>query len=172
MGVKTMQRLELDFGRRAGSPWVGRVLLAVAVAFAADVGFSYYEIRAAADSAKAALSKAPRAAPARNVPAEELAAVRESVERIGMPWDRLFAALEAAASEDIALSGIEPDPKAGTVVISGNGKDYLAALTYVLGLRRQEALREVQLVRHEASSGDPHGPVSFAVSAGWSGARP
>jgi hypothetical protein len=27
-------------------------------------------------------------------------------------------------------------------------------------------------VRHEAKAADPQGPVSFAVSAGWSEARP
>jgi hypothetical protein len=168
-----MQRLELDFRRgRAPSPWVGRLLLAAAAAFAADVGFSYYEVQKAVQANKQTLVQAqPRTAPARRVSAEEVASVRETVERIGMPWHKLFGALESAASEDIALSGIEPDPKTGTVVISGNGKDYLAALTYVLNLGREEALSRVQLVRHEATSNDPQGPVAFAISAAWSGAR-
>ncbi|HEX2199559.1 MAG TPA: PilN domain-containing protein [Burkholderiales bacterium] len=166
-----MQRLELDFRRgRAPSPWVGRVLLAVAVGFAADVGFSFHEIRDSVDAHKERLVRAqPRSAPAPRVTPEEIVAVRETVERIGLPWDSLFGALESAASEDIALSGIEPDPKTGSVLISGTGKDYLAALTYVLNLSRQETLTRVQLVRHEASSADPQGPVAFAISAGWSG---
>jgi hypothetical protein len=88
-----------------------------------------------------------------------------------MPWDRLFAALEATATDQVALLGIEPDPKAGTVVISGDSKDYLAALTYVLNLSRAEALTRVQLVRHETKSDDPRASVSFAVSAAWSEAR-
>jgi len=41
----------------------------------------------------------------------------------------------------------------------------------VLNLSRQEALSRVQLVRHEATSNDPQGPVAFAISAGWSGGR-
>jgi hypothetical protein len=98
--------------------------------------------------------------------------VRETVDRLGMPWDRLFAALESAASDQVALLGIEPDPKAGTVVISGDSKDYLAALGYVLNLSRAEALNRVQLVRHEVKANDPQAPVSFAVSAGWNEARP
>jgi hypothetical protein len=173
MGLKGMQRLELDFRRgRAPSPWVGRVLFAAALAFAADVGFSYHELQKALQANKQALVKAqPRASAARRVPAEEVASVRETVERIGMPWDQLFGALESAASEDIALSGIEPDPKTGTVLISGNGKDYLAALSYVLNLSHEEALSRVQLVRHEAASKDPQGPVAFAISAAWSAGR-
>ena len=167
-----MQRLELDFRRgRAPSPWVGRVLLAVAVAFAADVALSYRHERDSLEVLKSRIAATqPRNAPAPAVSADEVASVRETVERIGMPWDRLFAALESAASEDIALLGIEPDPKAGTVLISGNGKDYLAALSYVLNLGREEALRDVQLVRHEAASAGAQGPVSFAISAAWSAA--
>ena len=40
------------------------------------------------------------------VECEELpfANLRETVERIGMPWERLFGALESAASEEIALT--------------------------------------------------------------------
>jgi hypothetical protein len=53
------------------------------------------------------------------------------------------------------------------VVISGDSKDYLAALSYVLSLSRAEALDRVQLVRHEVKANDPQSPVAFAVSAGW-----
>lgn len=168
-----MQRLELDFRRqRASALWVGRVLLGIAVAFAAEVGYSYHQVRKAVDSSKFILAGAePRAAPARPVTPAELAAVRDTVERIGLPWDSLFRALEAAASDQIALAGIEPDPKSGTVLISGDSKNYLAALSYVLNLSREEALTRVQLVRHEAKAGDPQGPVSFAVSAAWSEVR-
>jgi hypothetical protein len=168
-----MQRLELDFRRsRAPAPWLGRLLLALAAAFAADVGFSYYELDRAVHANKEVLLKAQPRTPAPRVSPEEAASVRETVERIGTPWDTLFGALESAAGEDVALTGIEPDPKSGTVVISGTGKDYLAALSYVLNLSRQQALSRVQLLRHEATSGDPQGPVAFAVSAAWSGARP
>ena len=60
-----MQRLELDFRRgRAPSPWVGRLLLAAAAAFAADVGFSYYEVQKAVQANKQTLVQAqPRTAP-------------------------------------------------------------------------------------------------------------
>jgi hypothetical protein len=169
-----MQRLELDFrGQRAAPPWAGRLLLVLAVASAAHAGYTYTQVRRAVEQSEAALARAePRAAAPREVPAGELAAVRETVERIGLPWQGLFRAVEAAASEDIALTGIEPDPKAGTVLISGDGRNYLAALTYVLNLGRDASLARVQLVRHEAKADDPQGPVSFAISAAWSEARP
>ncbi|HZM37281.1 MAG TPA: PilN domain-containing protein, partial [Burkholderiales bacterium] len=78
----------------------------------------------------------------------------------------LFGALESAASPQVALLAIEPDPRTGTVRISGEGKDYLAALTYVLNLRQSESLGNVELVRHEHSGAGAR-PVAFSVSATW-----
>jgi Tfp pilus assembly protein PilN len=169
-----VKKLEIDFvGRGRASPWPGRMLLALAVAFSFDVGISYQDARSSlqVNEAKIAKAQARSSAPAKPVSPEEVAAVRETVERLAMPWDTLFGALEAAATDQVALLGIEPDPKAGTVVISGDSKDYLAALTYVLNLSRAEALTRVQLLRHEAKSDHAQAPVSFAVSAAWSKAR-
>jgi HAMP domain-containing protein len=167
-----MKRLGLDFVRRARSPWPGRLLLALALGLSLDMALTYRNLSASLALSEAKLAQAqPRSAP-RKLSADEVAAARETVERLGMPWDRLFAALESAASDQVALLGIEPDPKAGTVVISGDSRDYLAALSYVLNLSRSEALSRVQLVRHELKANDPQSPVAFAVSAGWSEARP
>jgi hypothetical protein len=66
------------------------------------------------------------------------------------------------------ITGLRNDAKAGTVKISGDGKDYLAALSYVSNLSRSDSLYRVELVRHEQKANDPSGPVSFAVSAAWS----
>jgi hypothetical protein len=164
-----MNRLTIDFsGRRRRSPWPGRVLLALAAAVCVDTGLSYRDALALSQSSEARLAQAqPRGAPAPKLSQEELALVRETLERLAMPWDALFGALESAASDQVALLGIEPDPKAGTVVISGDSKDYLAALGYVLNLSKAEALERVQLVRHEVKANDPRKAVSFSVSAGW-----
>jgi hypothetical protein len=161
-----MKRLHVNFaGTRRVAPWIGRVLLGLAVAVCADAGLSYVAIRKAVDGGEQQLAqRAPRAA-ALKVSAPEVTAVRETVQRLSLPWDELFAALESAASEKVALTLIEPDVSKGTVTISGDGKDYLAALSYVSNLSRTEGLERVQLVRHEQKD---NGPVSFAVSAAWS----
>jgi Tfp pilus assembly protein PilN len=162
-----MQQLQIDFsGRRGGSPWLGRVLLALAACVAADAGLSYHSAKKTLTENQARLTQrtpgggAPKATP------QEVAAVKDTVQRLSLPWDELFMALESAASDKVALAAIEPDPKAGTVTISGDGKDYLAALSYVLNLSRTEGLERVQLVRHEQKN-EGNGAVSFAVSAGW-----
>ena len=89
------------------------------------------------------------------------------MQRLGLPWSKLFAALEGAANDQVALLAIEPDTKSGTVTISGDSKDYLSTLTYVLNLSRNDALSHVQLVRHEVKQNDPQRPVSFSISAAW-----
>lgn len=163
-----MTRIDIEFSPvRRGSPWVGRVLLAAAAFIAADVGVSYRSARDVLAENQARVSQRTPAAPAAKASPQEVAAVRETVERLGLPWNELFTALEAAANDRVALAGIEPDPKKGTVTISGDGKDYLAALSYVFNLSRS-GFEGVQLVRHEQKANDPNGAVSFAVSAAWS----
>jgi hypothetical protein len=165
-----LSRLELDFvARRRASPWVGRVLLAAALTVSADMGLQFYDLQKINSGYQVEFAKVgPRSGRViKPASAEEVAAARETVQRLSLPWTRLFAAIESAASEQVALTAIEPDPKTGTVKISGDSKDYLAALTYVLNLSRAEGLSSVQLVRHEMRQGS----VGFTVSASWEGAR-
>lgn len=164
-----MHRLDLDFWRtRRGSPWLGRLLLAVAAAVCLDAGLTYKTLRQSLHESEARLARRAPAGPApAKVSPHEVAAARDTVQRLSLPWNELFGALESAATDKVALAAIEPDTGKGTVTISGDGKDYLAALSYVLNLSRAESLERVQLVRHERKSVDPNGPVSFAVSAAW-----
>jgi hypothetical protein len=163
-----MKQLQLDFrASERGSRWLGRVLLALAAAVCLDAGLSYWEAKKMFAAHEARLAKRAPASPAPKATAQEVAAVRETVQRLALPWHELFAALESAASDKVMLAAIEPDTAKGTVTISGDGKDYLAALSYVANLSRTEGLERVELVRHERKNGDPNGAVSFAVSAAW-----
>jgi hypothetical protein len=160
-----LQRLDLDFfARRRASPWIGRVLLAAALTVVADVGLQFNDLQKINGNYKTEFAKiGPRSVhPARPASAEEVAAARETVQRLSLPWTKLFAAIESAA--------IEPDPRAGTVKITGDSKDYLAALSYVLNLSRAEGLSSVQLVRHEMKANDQKS-VGFTISASWQGAK-
>lgn len=169
-----MRRLDIDFVRCAPrSRWAGPVLLAVSLAAAAHAAVTYADLRGSVREAEAKLARLSSAQPGgkhragRKASSEELAAARDAVQRLTLPWNALFGALESASSEQVALLAIEPDPRNGTVTISGDSKDYLAALTYVLELRRAAALESVELVRHELKSKDPQRPVSFSISATW-----
>ena len=163
-----MQRIELDFIRRGlRLRWAPRVLLACALGLAGDIAVSYVQLVREVRSNQAIVARANPHRPVVTASADELALARDTVERLGLPWAKLFAALEAAGSDQVALLAIEPDSKSGTIKISGDSKDYLAALGYVLTLSQNEALSHVQLVRHEVRQNDPQHPVSFSISAAW-----
>ena len=165
-----MNAIKIDFRSAARTPrWVAPLLLGLSVAFAGDVGVSFYRNLKLQKKNEAALARLdPRLLkPARNASPEEIAVARETVQRLSLPWERLFGALESAASDQVALLAIDPDPKSGTVMISGDSKDYLAALTYVLNLSRADALSKVQLARHEEKK-EGGKSVAFSVSAKWS----
>jgi hypothetical protein len=159
-----MQRLELDFVRsRRGSRRAGYVLLALAIAVTGDMAFRFVQLEKGVKANETLVAKTQPRRGAPQVGADELALARDTLTRLAMPWTRLFGALEGAASEDVALLAIEPDPKSGTVKISGDSKNYLAALSYVMNLSKSDALSHVQLVRHEAR-GDA---VGFQITAAW-----
>ena len=165
-----LARLQLDFvARRRASPWIGRVLLAAAATVCADMGLQFYDLQKINSGYQVQFAKVgPRSGRViKPASAEEVAAASETVARLSLPWTKLFAAIESAASDQVALTAIEPDPKNGTVKISGDSKDYLAALTYVLNLSRAEGLSSVQLVKHEMRRES----VGFTISATWQGTR-
>lgn len=175
-----MRRLDLDFYRiRPASPWAGWVLMVVAAAFIAELGVSYLGAREGLAQKQRRLAElgpptefAKRiGARSQRVSAEEIAFAAETIRRLTTPWDNLFTALESAASDDVALLAIDPDPASGTVVISGESRDYLAALSYVLYLRRAKTLGNVQLLKHELRQNDARRPVAFSISASWREAK-
>jgi hypothetical protein len=171
-----MQALQLDFhAARRVSPWIGRGLLVVALAFGAQVASSYVSLRDDVSSSEeqlASLSHAGGAAhtSARPVTSEDMRAARETVDRLSLSWDNLFGALEANPASDVALLSIEPDAKSGTALIMGEAEDYAAALRYVSRLNGAKGLRRVHLVKHELRQGSTR-PVAFSVSVAWRDAR-
>jgi len=109
-----MLRLDIDFVRaRPRSAWPGRLLFAIAVAVAADAGATYFRLREALHADQGRLAAVQPRGAARKVPAEELTAARETVQRLSLPWTQLFGALESAASPQVALLSVEPDTRSG-----------------------------------------------------------
>jgi HAMP domain-containing protein len=169
-------RIELDYvqtrRRPARASWV---LLAAALAFAGEAGFSFVEVRSKvaaklermAHLADSLPARDPNAGPVRQPPLEEFAAARDTIVRLSMPWSNIFRALEGARSEDVALLSIEPDAASGAVGITGEAKSYPAALTYVAWLSHEKTLKDVRLAKHEVRQGDPRRPVAFTISAHW-----
>lgn len=166
-----MRPLDLDFCATPRSRWAAYVLALAAMGFATDSGLRYRTALAAVEAKQARLAKSSQAgqAPAKSSAEanQERSFAQQTVKRLTMPWDELFDALEATASERVALIAIEPDAEARTVNLSGEARDYLSALTYVANLGEQRTLGKVHLVRHELRQSGVMRPVTFVVSATW-----
>lgn len=172
--------LELDHLRKAPRPaGLSWLLLAIALAFAADVGRSYVKARLEVEAGTVRLARLSgersareaSSAPARPLSPEEFTAAQNTILRLSMPWDNVFRALEAARSDDIALLSIEPDAGSGSLSITGEAKSYPAALTYVAWLAHEKTLKNVRLARHEIVRNEPRRPLAFTVSADWKDKR-
>jgi hypothetical protein len=173
-----MARLELDFRRtRRAAPWAGWTLLGLALLLAGDLAHSYYAARATLAGTEARLAKHGRPGQnagmrLRTATPEEIAAARETYQRLATPWEQLFGALESAATERVTLVAVEPDARSGTVKISGEGRDYPAVLDYVVQLRATPTLAGAHLVKHEARQDGPQPSIAFSVAAAWGEAKP
>ena len=172
-------RVELDHLRKTPRPArISWLLLAIALAFAADVASSYIKTRMEIEARTAKLARLSGALPAREAAAstgalskEEFGAAQDTILRLSMPWDNVFRALEAARSDDVALLSIEPDAGSGSLSITGEARSYPAALTYVAWLAHEKTLKNVRLARHEIDRNDARQRVSFTISADWKDVR-
>ena len=130
-----MQAHHLNFGdARRGAPWLGRALLGLAAAVCVDAGLSYKSLHDPVKQNEVHVAKRTPAGPGAKVTAQEVAAVRETVQRLALPWDEPVHRAQSAANDKVVLTVIEPDTAKGTVTISADSKDYLAALSYVSNL--------------------------------------
>lgn len=175
-----MKALHLDFIRAPAPPrWPQLVLLVVAGAFAADVARNYVETRDSIDVIERQLVRKSRTSLPADVPRTrsiqyregDLAAARETIRRMSLPWDRLFAAIESARTEGTLLLAVEPEADAGSVTLTGEARDYLRLLNYVSALSTADGLQRVQLVRHAAISGHPQRALAFTITASWGNPR-
>jgi Tfp pilus assembly protein PilN len=171
-----MNRVALDFRRVADPlPWGGWLLLALSLAFAADLATTYRTQRSQLARSEAQLARASSAgdaakrvpALARPISTEEMALARQAARRLALPWETLFHALEQATDRSVALLAIEPDAATRTVRITGECRDYAAVLAYVAALGRDRDLSGVHLLKHETRQEDPQHPLVFTLSASW-----
>ena len=173
-----MRHLELDYVRPSRRrAWASGVLVTVALAFAGSLALDYQTLSADIARKQAQLVRTGGFAPGdartavRNVSEEEINVARDTIRRLSLPWGDLFDALGGATVEGVALISIEPDAEAGTVLLSGEARDYLAVLSYVSVLSQAKTLRNVHVLRHEIRPGAPQS-VQFSVAATWRQRRP
>jgi Tfp pilus assembly protein PilN len=171
-----MIRLDLDFaGSARRGRWLGIGLLLVASVATAKMLHIYSSSTSESNLLEARIAQLERRAggaraertPVAESTLREIRHANEVIGQIALPWDRLFKAVEAAASNKVGLLGITPDQKGGTVEVSGECADLQTMFDYVKRLDRQASLGRVYLLNHQINAQDPQRPVRFTVTASW-----
>jgi hypothetical protein len=170
-----IRALAIDFApRRLRPPLGGAVLLAASLAVAAGLAWQYRGLQKEIERIEAQLeSRQPsgaRRAAAVPVSAEagaERARVNEVVRRLSTPWNSLFAAIEAAVGDNVALLGIQPDPAAARITLTAEARDFGEALWFAQRLSAGGTLSEAFLTGHELRRDGSQRPVRFTISARW-----
>lgn len=164
-------RLELDFiAAPRHARWPGLLLLAAAVAAAANLALRYRDAREALPALQAGRSaleaarRPPPALPAQQARAEAKRA--ESVLRqLALPWASMIEAVEQASSTDVTLLQMQPDAEHRSLRLTAEARSLDAMLVYLRRLDASRLLSAVHLVSHRVLAEDPSRPVRFVVQA-------
>jgi len=84
---------------------------------------------------------------------------------LDFPWDRLFRALERAATTNIELLEFYPDKVQKRVILRGEAKDHAALMEYIGRLTLQDGLRMVHVTRMQSVKRDQLHTVAFEIKA-------
>jgi hypothetical protein len=165
----TLRRIDLDYGKRRRR--LGPALLGVGVAAAVVTAAAWVDVAQDALAWERAAAAAERkAAPTAAVDpalARQLQEAGEVIRRLSLPWDQLFRGMEQAASERVALLGIEPDPARREVRLNGEAQAYAEVLRYMSRLEAGTVLTHPRLLNHEMRDEGGQRPVAFAMTARW-----
>lgn len=176
MATRTLQ---LDFERPAGAarPW-GTILLAVGALMSIWTVLEYGDASDDVARWESKLTDTKRLA-RRSLPsfaveeapsaelAQELKAANVVLDQLAAPWDNLFAEVEAAVIPDVALLGVQPDPRGRVLLLEGEARDLKALLTFLARLEAAPGLVDAHLTRHEIRAADPNRPLTFIIRARW-----
>jgi Tfp pilus assembly protein PilN len=176
-------RLNLDFAQpKAATPRAARWLVSVGAAVLLGSALPWIAATNRQGTLEQALKQAQiergtRSAPVKTVrpvdPKEQQRerAIQSITHGLATPWADLFAALEAAPTQAVALMAIEPTVANRSVRLTGEARDAQAMLGYLAALQHDVRLSQVVLVSHQVQAQAPGTPVRFAIQALWADAR-
>lgn len=173
-----MRALKLDFRQdRRMQHGMGYILLALSLALVAILlwyyqGISREQARLVAMIEKVEGGQQHARAMARPALDPEktklvIAFSNRVVEKLNLPWDDLFAVLEEAKGDDIALLGVDPNAKERSLKLTGEARKFDAMFDYIRALRDGKMLKDVYLTMHKIDDQNPDKPVRFTVEATW-----
>lgn len=112
------------------------------------------------DDSESSLESAPEVA-------AEQTYISDMVHSLALPWDALFAGIESAAGDDVALLSLQADPEKLGVRISGEARGLSDMFAYLQCIEDQGILKNSYLGSYQIQMNDATQPVRFEVSARW-----
>jgi hypothetical protein len=171
--MKSLARIDLGFQPRPRITRAALGMLFVGVV-CASVVIGHYQVTLG----RLARAQAESLASQRDRPSIDPRRLSEVLQRanvvaleLARPWDRTFAALEAADQPGVAVLAIDPDPRRDELRITAESKTLADMLGYLDKLRAQSTFGQVALQQHEVRMDDPGRPIRFTLLAQWRSAR-
>lgn len=175
----TTAALQLDFKRppAARARGVGWLVLALAVPVVVLSAQAYSRSTAAWERAqdrhahlqgRLRVSETPRVSAAPD--AATVLAVRRAnavIDQLSVPWDDLFAAIEAADARGLGVLSLTPNARDRTLRLAGEARSMAELLAYVDRMAAQPALQQVHLLGYGSTARDGVPVVSFTLAATW-----
>lgn len=174
-----MRALQLDYRDHGGlRQLLGFVLLSMVLILAGVIGWYFNSLReqtshmeSLVGSIETRIHGQTTASEVSQMAPEKLAEVikfsNRVIHQLNLPWDTLFAQLEEAKGDTVALLGVEPDANSSAIKVVGEAKDYAAMLDYVRSLSEQGVLKGVYLADHKMDDQNPDKPIRFTLEASW-----
>ena len=97
----------------------------------------------------------------------ELLAANQIIARLNTPWSALFLSLEEVYSDNSILLGVEPDPVARSIRLTGEAKDAASMLEFVRQLRAAKVFSDAYVISHAINQNDVQHPIRFSVASRW-----
>lgn len=173
-----MRQLEVDFIKQQNVSPVGVCLIVLSlIVLVAEL--YHYQLLQAENTAletkiqtnEAILKPKASQKPKTSMSQEQLMSSMQHAHQLAdfllLPWMDVFAALEASADPDVAILGIEPEPKKQVVKIIAEAKDKEHMFEYMKKLEATPQLTGVYLMRHEVEEEATQHPIRFVVAANW-----
>ena len=173
-----MSELRLDFQNPGPFPWVGVVLLVMALASLSLTAFYFFRLSDRVHALEAQLSisqgqDTARASKVRSMTsspadlAQEVKNANDALRHLSVPWDDLFRAVESSGSNKVTLLSLEPDVEKRQVHIKGEAKNFKSIMSYITQMEGHDVFGSVFLQNHHVQEEDPDQPVQFAIIATW-----
>lgn len=149
-------------------------MLVAGVLLSASVLVQHQRLADEVDSLEAAVRRLsrqstprPMAALSRDALADEVRRVNQAAAQLTIPWDELFAGIEAAQDREVALLSLNPDFTKREIRMAGEAADFQVLRRFSEKLAQGGVVSEVRLLSHEVVPGPTGQVLRFELSAVW-----